>query len=83
MEANTKNTLAGDDLKRALLSALYQIRPEKKFIEDIYDMLQTEVEKQNMIEFLDMRKNLNKIDVEIKALEITEPRYRAKKEQKK
>ncbi len=76
---NMTNTLTGDDLKRALFLALYEVKPEKKFVEDIYDMLQTETEKQNMVAFLSMRKNLNKMDVELKALEITEPRYKAKK----
>ena len=46
------NILTGDDLKRALFLALYAVKPEKKFVEDIYDMLQTETEKQNMVTFL-------------------------------
>ena len=75
------NILTGDDLKRALFLALYTVKPEKKFVEDIYDMLQTETEKQNMVTFLHTRKNLKKMDVELKALEITEPRYKAKKTQ--
>lgn len=72
-------TLTGDDLKRALFLALYAVKAEKKFVEDIYDMLQTETEKQNMVGFLKSRTNLNKMDVELKALEITEPRYKTKR----
>lgn len=73
------NSLSGDDLKRELFIQLYQVKSEKKFVEDIYDMLQTEQEKSGMVNFLKTRKNLSARTVELKALEITEPRYKAKR----
>ena len=76
---NTTNILSGDDLKRELFIQLYGVKKQKKFIEDIYDMLETEEEKRGMINFLKMRKKLTTRDVELKALEITEPQRKRKK----
>jgi len=76
---NMTDSLSGDDLKKELFVQLYQVKSEKKFVEDIYDMLQTEQEKSDMVNFLKMRKTLSARAVELKALEITDPRYKAKK----
>ena len=74
-----ENISNDNDLKKNLILALRDIKNDNKFIEDIYYLLQTTDEKEEMLRFLGLRKKLSTRDVELKALEITEPRYKSKR----
>ncbi len=65
-------TLTGDDLKNELLLYLSKVKDDKKFIEDIYNRLMTDQEKQAMVLFLNEPRFLTPEEVKLKTLEIIE-----------
>ena len=65
-------TLTGDNLKNELLLYLSKVKDDKKFIEDIYNRLMTDQEKQAMVLFLNEPRFLTPKEVKLKTLEIIE-----------
>ena len=70
-----------DEEKKDLARNLALINKDVKWVGGVLDTLKEDSEKLKMLQWIKMRKNISKMDVELKALEITEPRYKASRKQ--
>ena len=74
-------TTFSDEEKKDLARNLAHINKDVKWVGGVLDTLKEDSEKLKMLQWIKMRKNISRMDVELKVLEITEPRYKAHREQ--
>ncbi len=74
-------TTFSDEEKKDLARNLAHINKDVKWVGGVLDTLKEDSEKLKMLQWIKMRKNISRMDVELKVLEITEPRYKANREQ--